>query len=167
MDSIQYVCRSNKNGPSSPRPTMNTALRRRDLVFRVTTFSALSKFEAPSGFSFAPVRLFFHLIDSIICNTSEQPPSVASIPQASYTPSVHDEPPISALPFTFSKVQMPSVPSPAPTPVAPAPQPPAIALVPPTPDRPLAEGPLSEPALPNFFAVYFTHPTLLHNYRSC
>ena len=114
--------------------------------------SGLPKFEAPSGFSFAPVRLFFHLIDSIICNTSEQPPSVASIPQASDTPSVHDEPPISALPFTFSKVQVPSAPSPAPTPVAPTPQPPAIALVPPTPDRPLAEGPLSEPALPNFFA---------------
>ena len=114
--------------------------------------SGLPKFEAPSGFSFAPVRLFFDLIDSIICNTSKQPPSVASIPQASDTPSVHDEPPISALPFTFSKVQVPSVPSPVPAPVAPAPQPPEIALVPPTPDRPLAEGPPPEPALPNFFA---------------
>ncbi|KAN0128504.1 hypothetical protein V8E53_013711 [Lactarius tabidus] len=91
--------------------------------------SGLPKFEAPSGFSFAP------------------PPSVASIPQASDTPSVHDELPITTLPFTFSKV--PSVPSPTPAPVASALQPPVIAVVPPTP---LAEKPLPEPALPNFFA---------------
>ncbi|KAI9446630.1 hypothetical protein H4582DRAFT_2069931 [Lactarius indigo] len=91
--------------------------------------AGLPKFEAPSGFSFAP------------------PPSVASVPQASDTPSVHDEPPITALPFTFSKAQTLSAVS-----LAPVPQPPAIALVPPTPDRPQTEKPLPEPALPNFFA---------------
>lgn len=95
--------------------------------------AGLPKFEAPSGFSFAP------------------PPSVASITQASVTPSVHDEPPITTLPFTFSKVQTPSVASAAPATIAPAPQPPAIALVPPTPDRPQTEKPLSESAPPNFF----------------
>ncbi|KAH9001445.1 hypothetical protein EDB92DRAFT_2100040 [Lactarius akahatsu] len=101
----------------------------------------LPKFEAPTGFSFAP------------------PPSVTSVPQASDTPSVHDEPPITTLPFTFSKAQTPSAASLAPSAaslapatVAPVPQPPAIALVPPTPDRPQTEKPLPEPALPNFFA---------------
>ena len=113
--------------------------------------SSLPKFEAPSGFSFAPVRLSLHLIPSYV-NVFKQPPSVASIPQASDTPSALDDPPITALPFTFSKAQMPSVASPAPVPVTSAPEPPVIALVPPTPDRPLAEKPLSESALPNFFA---------------
>jgi nucleoporin NUP1 len=109
--------------------------------------SGFPKFEAPSGFSFAPVRVSLQF-DSIICNAFKQPSSVASIPQASDTSSVHDELPITALPFTFSKV--PSVPSPTPPPVADAAlQPPVIALVPPTP---LAEKPQPEPALPNFFA---------------
>ena len=111
----------------------------------------LPKFEAPSGFSFAPVRLFIHLTH-VQCNAFKQPLSVTSIPQAADTTSVLDEPPITTLPFTFSKVQTPSVASLAPVTVAPAPQPPAIALVPPTPDRPQAEKPLSESALPNFFA---------------
>ncbi|KAH9060041.1 hypothetical protein EDB87DRAFT_1684038 [Lactarius vividus] len=96
--------------------------------------AGLPKFEAPSGFSFTP------------------PLSVTSVPQAVDTPSVHDEPPITTLPFTFSKAQTPSAASLAPVTVAPVPQPPAIALVPPTPDRPQTEKPLPEPALPNFFA---------------
>ena len=117
------------------------------------SISGLPMFEAPSGFSFAPVRLS-PSFSSNICNALKQPSSVSSIPQASDTPSVHDEPPITTLPFTFSKVQVqiPSGASSALEPVAPTPQPPAIALVPPTPDRPLAEESLSESALPNFFA---------------
>lgn len=82
--------------------------------------TSLPKFEPPSGFSFAP------------------PPSVTSIPQALDTSS-HDEPPISALPFTFSKTPMPTVTIPAP-----APQPPTIALVPPTPEGPQMDKRVSE-----------------------
>src|SRR5258708_12819944 len=55
--------------------------------------------------------------------------------------SGRDEPPINALPFTFSKTPMPTISIPAPAVVTPAPQPPTIALVPPTPEGPQMDKP--------------------------
>lgn len=93
--------------------------------------ASLPKFEPPSGFSFAP------------------PPSVTSIPQAPDTSS-QDEPPISALPFTFSKTPMPTITIPAPAVVT---QPPTIALVPPTPEGPQMDKPVSERTPPDFLST--------------
>ncbi|KAI0295504.1 hypothetical protein BC826DRAFT_280143 [Russula brevipes] len=90
--------------------------------------ASLPMFGPPSGFSFAP------------------PPSVTSIPQASDTSSARDEPPISALPFVFSKPPLPKVEIPAGL------QPPTIAFVPPTPEGPQADKAATEPAVPNFFS---------------
>src|SRR5712671_5122519 len=83
---------------------------------------------------------------------SLQPPSVTSIPQASDTSSGRDEPPISSLPFTFSKPPMPTVTIPPPATDEPSLQPPTIAFVPPTPEGPQTNKP-SEPTVPNFFST--------------
>ncbi len=64
--------------------------------------------------------------------------------------SGRDEPPINALPFTFLKMPMPTISIPAPAVVTPAPQPPMIALVPPTPEGPQMDKPVSERVLPDF-----------------
>lgn len=96
--------------------------------------SNLPKFEPPNGFSFAP------------------PPSVTSIPRAEDIPSGRDEPPITALPFTFSKPTTPKITIPEAPMITPVPQPPTIAFVPPTPEGPKTDKPASEPIVPNFFS---------------